>query len=188
MEKILRLVFVLFIIHQPIFAKFRILSYYEIRNKDVVRQNYEESCGASSVATLLNLINLKKYSELDIIKTIDNKNLNTNMLSFLELRNAIKKLGFEAKGYKFSRDIFEKLNIPVIVKIENDPRYPHFVVAINFKGDFISILDPNFGKYTSTKKEFYSIWDKHKQGGYVLIIQPNISFDYKLELPNVKFR
>lgn len=47
------------------------------------------------------------------------------------------------------RNLFDKLNIPVLVKVENDPRYPHFVVAINHKGDFITILDPSFGEYIS---------------------------------------
>lgn len=102
------------------------------------------------------------------------------MVSFSELSNTLTKLGYENKGYQISRAIFENLTIPVIVKIQNDPRFPHFVVAINHKGDFITILDPSFGEYISSKKQFYSIWDKDNKGGYALIFNK----EYSLKLPN----
>ncbi|TLD79674.1 peptidase C39, partial [Helicobacter sp. MIT 11-5569] len=51
-------------------------------------------------------------------------------------------------------------------------------------------LDPNFGEYKSTKKEFYSIWDKNQTGGFALIIadkensKPAIK---DLEFPSERF-
>ena len=76
------------------------------------------------------------------------------MVSFKQLQDVAAKLGYESKGYQISREPLNKLNIPVLVKIENDPRYPHFVVVINHPGDFITVLDPSFGKYISSKNEF----------------------------------
>lgn len=46
------------------------------------------------------------------------------------------------------------------------------MVVINQKGDFVRILDPNFGSYIASRKEFFSIWDKDDKGGYTLIILP----------------
>lgn len=154
----------------------------------MVRQTYEESCGAASIATLINNLDFKNISEKDTLEQMreNHKDLNTDMVSFKQLQDAAAKLGYESKGYQISRELLNKLNIPVLVRIENDPRYPHFVVAINHPGDFITVLDPSFGKYISSKNEFYSVWDKNNQGGYALILAPNNDFkrEYNIELPN----
>lgn len=79
MEKILKILIVTMSFFAYLNAEFAIKSYYEIRNKRVVRQNYEESCGASSIATLINLFDIKNYSESDILNYLfdDNKTINT---------------------------------------------------------------------------------------------------------------
>lgn len=173
-------ILIFFILLTNLYAEFAVKSYKEFKNESVVRQSYEESCGASSIATLLNLTNIKRFSEKDILEVLDK---NTNMLSFNELNNALNKLGFNAKAYKLNRNIFEKIFVPFIVKIENDPRFPHFVVVNNIKGDFVKVYDPSFGEYLSSKKEFYSVWDKDGLGGYALIIKPNITKELKPNLP-----
>lgn len=169
-------------------AEFAVSSYRELRSQSVVRQTYEESCGAASIATLINNLDFKNISEKDTLEQMreNHKDLNTDMVSFKQLQDAAAKLGYESKGYQISRELLNKLNIPVLVRIENDPRYPHFVVVINHPGDFITVLDPSFGKYISSKNEFYSVWDKNNQGGYALILAPNNDFkrEYNIELPN----
>lgn len=166
-------------------AEFAVKSYHELRNQNVTRQHYEESCGAASIATLLNLTSIKKLSEKEVLEHFkkDEKGVNTDMASFLELQDAFSSLGYESAGYQVSRSVFESLKVPVIVKIENDPRYPHFVVAINRNGDFVSVLDPSFGEYTASKRQFYSVWDKNEAGGYVLIVGADNFKDLGLNLP-----
>ena len=78
----------------------------------------------------------------------------------------------------------------LLVRIENDPRFPHFVVIINHKGDFIQVFDPNFGQYKATKKEFYSVWDRNHTGGFALVIAKNENSKpmiKDLEFPNEAF-
>ncbi len=152
-------------------AEFIVQSYQEIKNQRVIRQSYEESCGASSLATLLNILNQSNFTELEILKTMSESKLNTDMVSFTDLKAAVQKLGFKANSYSLDREILNQLvKIPMLVKIENDPRFPHFVVIINHKGNYLQIFDPNYGEYISSKKEFYSIWDRDKKGGYALIV------------------
>ncbi len=152
-------------------AEFIVQSYQEIKNQRVIRQSYEESCGASSLATLLNILNQSNFTELVILKTMSESKLNTDMVSFTDLKAAVQKLGFKANSYSLDREILNQLvKIPMLVKIENDPRFPHFVVIINHKGNYLQIFDPNYGEYISSKKEFYSIWDRDKKGGYALIV------------------
>lgn len=150
-------------------AEFVLKSIQELRNEATVRQNYEESCGAASMANLLNLFSFKLFKEQDILNFLNHK---TDMLSFFELKDLAIKMEYESEAYKLSRDEFSNLSMPAIVKVQKDPRFPHFIVVIPIKGDFIRIIDPNFGSYISSKDEFYSIWDIDKQGGYVLIVLP----------------
>lgn len=156
------------------FADFAVSSVQELRTKDVIRQTYEESCGAAALATLLNLLDSTKFSELDILQhfTSEEAKINTNMVSFAELEKAVISLQYQVKSYKIERDSFEKIYVPMLVKIEDDPRFPHFVVVINHVGDYVSIFDPSFGVYTNTKEEFFSVWDRYYKGGYALIVKP----------------
>ncbi|OCR98892.1 peptidase C39 [Campylobacter fetus subsp. testudinum] len=183
-------ILILILLSLTLNAEFIVKSYQEIRNKNVVRQNYEESCGASSIATLVNLLDNKKLTELDVLKqfTLDENNtliINTDMVSFAELKTVVDKLGYTSNGYQIDRTLFNKIRIPILVKIESDPRYPHFVIAINYDGNFIKILDPSYGEYLSSKKEFYSVWDRYDKGGYALIIAPNSNHtNLNITLPN----
>lgn len=185
MEKILKIVLMMTL--SPLFlkAEFVVKSYQEIKNEKVVRQNYEESCGAASLATLINILDDSNLTELDLLKAMSGQQLYTDMVSFADLNDAVKKLGFQSKSYKIDRKILESImSVPILVKIEDDPRFPHFVVIINHKGNYLQIFDPSYGEYISSKREFYSVWDRFKKGGFALIINPKKQLkDYKLNLP-----
>ncbi len=185
MEKILKIVLMMTL--SPLFlkAEFVVKSYQEIKNEKVIRQNYEESCGAASLATLINILDDSNLTELDLLKAMSGQQLYTDMVSFADLNDAVKKLGFQSKSYKIDRKILENIiSVPILVKIEDDPRFPHFVVIINHKGNYLQILDPSYGEYISSKREFYSVWDRYNKGGFALIINPKKQLkDYKLNLP-----
>ncbi|MDL0110257.1 cysteine peptidase family C39 domain-containing protein [Campylobacter felis] len=185
MEKILKIALMVALLPLFLKAEFVVKSYQEIKNEKVVRQNYEESCGAASLATLINTLDDNNLTELDLLKTMSGQKLYTDMVSFADLNDAVKKLGYESKAYKIDKEILKKLvNVPMLVKIEDDPRFPHFVVIINHKGNYLQIFDPSYGEYISSKREFYSVWDRYKKGGFALIINPKKQLkDYKLNLP-----
>lgn len=179
-----------------LWAEFAVKSYQELKNDMVVRQNYEHSCGAASLATLLNMSNFKQFSELDILNAVSETNFNTDMVSLAELMNALKKLDYESRAYQITRQSFDKLfNIPLLVKIEDDPRFPHFVIIINYEGDFLQVFDPSSGRYTSSKRQFFSIWDRNEKGGFALIISPkgelrkeSLNLPHKLHFEFTPFR
>ncbi len=186
MKNLIKIYLLLCLLQSLANAEFIVQSYQEIKNQRVIRQSYEESCGASSLATLLNILNQSNFTELEILKTMSESKLNTDMVSFTDLKAAAQKLGFKANSYSLDREILNQLvKIPMLVKIENDPRFPHFVVIINHKGNYLQIFDPNYGEYISSKKEFYSIWDRDKKGGYTLIIAPQKALNpFDLKLPH----
>ncbi|EGK7482635.1 peptidase C39 [Campylobacter upsaliensis] len=185
MEKILKIVLVMTLLPLFLKAEFVVKSYQEIKNEKVIRQNYEESCGATSLATLINILDDSNLTELDLLKAMSGQQLYTDMVSFADLNDAVKKLGFQSKSYKIDRKILESImSVPILVKIEDDPRFPHFVVIINHKGNYLQIFDPSYGEYISSKREFYSVWDRYNKGGFALIINPKKQLkDYKLNLP-----
>ncbi|EPE7020764.1 cysteine peptidase family C39 domain-containing protein [Campylobacter upsaliensis] len=185
MEKILKIVLIMTLLPLFLKAEFVVKSYQEIKNEKVIRQNYEESCGAASLATLINILDDSNLTELDLLKTMSGQQLYTDMVSFADLNDAVKKLGFQSKSYKIDRKILESImSVPILVKIEDDPRFPHFVVIINHKGNYLQIFDPSYGEYISSKREFYSVWDRYNKGGFALIINPKKQLkDYKLNLP-----
>lgn len=86
-------------------------SFQELRNQNLVRQSYEESCGAASLATLIRLIDFKRVDELEVLEyfTKDSKgNINTDMVSFLELQKAAQKMGYKSASYQMDREALEK--------------------------------------------------------------------------------
>ncbi|EQA3990252.1 cysteine peptidase family C39 domain-containing protein [Campylobacter upsaliensis] len=185
MEKILKIVLVMTLLPLFLKAEFVVKSYQEIKNEKVIRQNYEESCGAASLATLINILDDSNLTESDLLKAMSGQQLYTDMVSFADLNDAVKKLGFQSKSYKIDRKILESIiSVPILVKIEDDPRFPHFVVIINHKGNYLQIFDPSYGEYISSKREFYSVWDRYNKGGFALVVNPKKQLkDYKLNLP-----
>ncbi|MCX2683538.1 C39 family peptidase [Campylobacter sp. MIT 21-1685] len=185
MEKILKIVSFLFIFALSAKAQWVVKSYQEIKNERVVRQTYEQSCGASSLATLINILDNQKFDEFKLLEIMSGQQLYTDMVSFADLSDAVRKLGYESNSYQINRENLEKLvNIPMLVKIEDDPRFPHFVIIINYKGDYLQVLDPSHGEYISSKSQFFSIWDRYNKGGYALIIAPKKELKpFKLNVP-----
>lgn len=175
------LVFFAFLILTCANCAFKVSPFSELKLKNTVLQNYEESCGASALATLLRLYDLNT-SEEDILQKVSS----TDMLSFAQLSSIAKEYDFLSAGYSIDIDTFNKLKIPVIAKIDNRENYSHFVVAINHDGDFVSIYDPSFGYYIENKREFFGWWSSDSRG-YVLVIIPQDTRQPKqldLNMPN----
>lgn len=90
MEKILKILLFLSILALSAKAEWVIKSYQEIKNERVIRQTYEQSCGASSLATLINMLDDKKFDELKLLQTMSGQKLYTDMVSFADLNDRLK--------------------------------------------------------------------------------------------------
>jgi len=147
-------------------TNFKAIPFSVSKLKGTVLQEYELSCGAAALATMMHLYG-EKISEKDVL----DKASTTDMLSFAQMANISKEFGFNASGYKIDTEIFESLQVPVIARIDNRENYAHFVVVMNHSGDFVSILDPSFGHYVQSKKEFLKWWNEEAYG-YILVVMP----------------
>ncbi len=139
----------------------------KLKTKHTIKQAYEESCGAAALATLLKLHG-KDTNETQILEAASK----TDMLSFAELAKIAKAFGYEAQGYKISKEVFEKTKIPLLVLVVREAEFPHFVVAINHDGDFVSVYDPSSGDYIASKRDFYAMWE-FASGGFALVVLPS---------------
>ena len=61
-------IFVAFLLTCHCCADFAVKSYQAIKNTRTIRQSYEASCGAASMATILNLIDKQNFAQMDINK------------------------------------------------------------------------------------------------------------------------
>src|SRR4051794_31776156 len=114
-------------------------SLLEIRQANVIIQQWDVSCGAAALATLLTYHQGDPVSERTVAQAMLGK---TNSLrvkhrggfSLLDLKRYAEARGFRGEGYLgMSLDDLVKLG-PAIVAVTLD-RYPHFVVFRGRSGD-----------------------------------------------------
>ena len=86
-----------------VYGKIKVQSWKERRDFNIVKQDLDFSCGAASVATLLNNFYGQKLTEEEVLKKLDKEQMRA---SFEDTQRIMPDLGFEAKGYALS---FEQL-------------------------------------------------------------------------------
>lgn len=150
-----------------------IQSWKEKKDSNVIKQDLDYSCGASSLATILTYFYQKPTSERQIL---DDMALSDVMASFSDLATVSQKYGFVAKGFTTNYDTLSKLKIPAIVYL-NHKRSDHFSVVRAIDNDRIYLADSSWGNRVLSKKQFEQMWhtnnDPNLQGKVLLILPSN---------------
>ena len=139
-------------------------SLLEIRQANVVVQQWDVSCGAAALATLLTYHHGDRVSERAVAQAMLGKTdplrvKHRGGFSLLDLKRYAEARGFQADGYTgMSLAELEKLG-PAIVPVILD-RYPHFVVFRARSGDRVLIADPAFGNRSVEVEVFEKAWQK----------------------------
>ena len=152
-----------------------VLSIKEIRLKNIVLQQWELSCAAAALATILRyqhgfpatersvalgMINRKEYlSNPELLRLRQG-------FSLLDLKRFSDQIGFEGLG--LGQLIFQDLleHAPIIVPV-NLQGYPHFVVFRGATSKSVLLADPAFGNVTMSIEKFTHGWIKYKDINYV---------------------
>lgn len=148
-------------------------SWIEIRDAGIVKQNFDYSCGAASLATLLSILSTQNntslasaYTEAQILKLIERNDAS----SFADLKRVAALLGFKAVGYKVTMKQLDALKVPVIVYLEHF-KNPHFSVLKHTRKDYIYLADPAWGNLKFTRMQFFKKWAKvDKKYGWILAL------------------
>lgn len=162
---------------QPLFSdnpivhgKINVQSWKARRDFGIVKQNLDFSCGAASIATLLNNFYGKNLTEQEILLRMNKTELRA---SFDDMQQVMPQLGFEAKGYALPFEQLMQLKIPVIVYLKyrkND----HFSVLRGINGDTVLLADPSLGHMSLSREQFLAAW-KTREGemeGKILAVVP----------------
>jgi hypothetical protein len=152
-----------------------VTSLAEIRERNVVVQEWDLSCGAAALATILNHQHGDPVSEREIAAGMMSRTeyLENPMLvryrqgfSLLDLKRFVDARGYNGVG--LGQLTLEHLVVraPMIVPI-NVYGYQHFVVFRGTLGNRVLLADPAFGNRTMLRSEFENAWLAFGEVGHV---------------------
>jgi predicted double-glycine peptidase len=150
-------------------------SLLEMRRDNVVIQEWDLSCGAAALTTVLNQQFGDPVEEKEIAKAlisrqeyIDNPKLVQvrQGFSLLDLKRVAESRGYVGTGYGKMTvdDLVERA--PVLVPIMANG-YNHFVIFRGQMADRVLVADPAFGNYTMRIQKFENAWIDYPTFGKV---------------------
>jgi predicted double-glycine peptidase len=150
-------------------------SLLEMRQENVVIQEWDLSCGAAALTTLLNYQHGEQLTEKEVAIALMRREeyiSNPQMVrlregfSLLDLKRHVDSLGYEGKG--FGKLQLEDLAVkaPVIVPI-NTRGYNHFVIFRGTRGDRVLLADSAWGSRTMRIDDFMNSWIEYPELGRV---------------------
>ncbi|HGO9285437.1 TPA: C39 family peptidase [Neisseria meningitidis] len=153
-----------------VYGKIKVQSWKERRDFNIVKQDLDFSCGAASVATLLNNFYGQTLTEEEVLKKLDKEQMRA---SFEDMRRIMPDLGFEAKGYALSFEQLAQLKIPVIVYLKYR-KDDHFSVLRGIDGNTVLLADPSLGHVSMSRAQFLEAWQTREGNlaGKILAVIP----------------
>ncbi|HFC7991698.1 TPA: C39 family peptidase [Neisseria meningitidis] len=153
-----------------VYGKIKVQSWKERRDFNIVKQDLDFSCGAASVATLLNNLYGQTLTEEEVLKKLDKEQMRA---SFEDMRRIMPDLGFEAKGYALSFEQLAQLKIPVIVYLKYR-KDDHFSVLRGIDGNTVLLADPSLGHVSMSRAQFLEAWQTREGNlaGKILAVVP----------------
>ncbi len=150
----------------------KVKSMKEGRYKNIIRQGFDLSCGAASLATIMTYYYKDPIEEIEIVKYIleksDRKKIAEKGFSLLDLKSFAVQRNYQVLGYKNVKpDNLRKLKFPTIVLLSSK-KYTHFVLLKGVRGSTAFLADPAFGNRTMSIEEFERDWN-----GVILLVVSN---------------
>jgi uncharacterized protein len=142
----------------------QVQSLLELRHQRVVLQNYDISCGAAALATILNYQHGDPVTEDAIAKSMlahtEVETVKARLgFSLLDLKRYVERRGYIGDGYG-NLGLKDLVSLgPAIVPVRI-LTYDHFVVFRGLHRDRVLLADPAFGNRTMTVREFLRVWPK----------------------------
>jgi predicted double-glycine peptidase len=150
-------------------------SLIELREENVIIQQWDLSCGAAALATILNFQHGDAVSEKEVAVTmmgrqdyIDDPSIVNYRQGFslFDLKRFVDERGYNGVGLgQLTFGSFVD-NAPIIVPIAMHG-YQHFVVFRGVVGDRVMLADPAFGNRTLSRKQFEKVWLPLREVGRV---------------------
>lgn len=136
-------------------SSIEITSWKTLRDSRIVKQDLDYSCGAASLATLLNEFYGQDLTEEELLEAMDKGDMRA---SFDDMQRALPSFGFRAIGYAANYDQLVKLKIPVIVYMKHR-KNDHFSVLRGIDESTVWLADSSLGNRTYSRTQFLRMWE-----------------------------
>jgi predicted double-glycine peptidase len=165
----------------------RVETWQSTKSRNVVLQQYEYTCGAASLATILRYYYDDPISEQRILQAAlgglndkEAKDREENGLSMEDLSRGASKLKYSAAVLKTTYGKLNKLPIPVVVRLIKDD-FKHFVVYRGELDGYVFVADPIRGNVRMPRQQFLEQWDGH----LLAVVKPGQKprTDHPLQVP-----
>jgi predicted double-glycine peptidase len=141
----------------------KVYSFLELRERNLIRQGWDISCGAAALSTVLTYHFGAPYSEATIAASIlantdPDRVRARGGFSLLDLKRFAEAVGFSATGYgNLTLADLATSAVPVILPV-SIRGLDHFVVFRGLIAEKVLIGDPAFGNLTMSPIELSRIW------------------------------
>ena len=142
-------------------------SWKELRQRNVVMQTYDYSCGAAALATIIRYYWNDPADERQIVNeilktmTIDEvKDRMKRGLAMTDLRHAAVDMGYVSSMFTMSFQQLAQARVPLIVPLKIK-EFDHFVVYRGMAGGRVYLADSSRGNVRPTIAEFCQQWQKN---------------------------
>ncbi len=161
------------LVTRTIYGVVPVQSWKRLRDARIVKQDLDFSCGAASLATLLNSYYGLNVTEEAILQAMDKGD---GRASFEDMARALARFGFKAQGLAASYQQLVRLRMPVIVYVKHR-KDDHFSVLRGIDAETVWLADPSLGNRTFSRSQFLEMWqtrqDKDDElGGKFLAVLP----------------
>ena len=146
----------------PAWGQGPVRSLLELRTAGVVVQQWDTSCGAAAVATVLTFAFHDPVSEeaaaRGMLRHTDPLRVRTRGgFSLLDLKRFVEGRGYAAVGYRgLGLEQLLRLRSPIVPIDERGD--PHFVVVRGLQDGQVDIADPAFGNRLIPVERFVQVW------------------------------
>src|SRR5262245_53907327 len=136
----------------------------DLRDANVIKQQFDYSCGAAALATLFRYGFGESVTERDVmvqlLGSLSAEQLRVTLqqgFSLLDLQRVAQTRGYQAEGFRLQPQALSQLSGPVVVFIQ--PRgYRHFAVLRGIRDDRVYLADPSLGNIRMPMYQFLESW------------------------------
>ena len=137
----------------------------EFTDANLIKQQYDYSCGSAALATLLNHYLGEKLTEKQVIEGLveygDRKQIQKlRAFSLLDMKRFVEKLGYKGNGYEADMEDLRTLGKPCIVPVEIYG-YSHFCIFRGMVQDHVFLADPFLGNVSFPVETFRKMWQRN---------------------------
>jgi uncharacterized protein len=134
----------------------------DLRYNHIVSQQFDFSCGAAALATLLKYGYGIDIPETELIRRMmvfsTPEIVVKNGFSMLDMKHFVETIGLRGRGFRVNVDALHHLQIPVMVLMNIDG-YEHFVIVKHAQDGRVFIADPALGNRIVLEEDFAKTWN-----------------------------